>query len=43
MKGQPSAAKGPIGRPFLDFALDRHKDTFARRMEKAYLRGFNGN
>ena len=38
----PGSGKGPRGKPFLDFALERHKDKFASRMQKAYLEGFNG-
>jgi len=41
MKGQPRSAQGPIGRPFLDFAINKHKDKFASRMQDAFNRGFN--
>lgn len=36
----PGAGDGPRPKPFLDFALSKHQDSFADRLQKAYLKGF---
>lgn len=33
--------KGPAKTPFMDVALEKHQDTFVRRIRDAYMRGFN--
>lgn len=34
--------EGTEGTPFLDMTLERFQNRFVRRVQKAYLRGFNG-
>jgi hypothetical protein len=37
----PGVGDGPRPKPFLDFALQKHQDKFASRMQGAFTRGFD--